>query len=283
MWACGILVPRPGIEPRPLAVRGRSLNYWAAREVPLIFSLNTVSLPLLLFLLWIVELLNLHFVSSFSFQTSHLLHLYTLLGGMSWPQSFNSHMPSSIPPSAVGRTLWSSASSRRHPGCPAAKAGAQAQLVSTLGPNRLRGPGLAWQPWGHRGSSCTPWSWVPRAPASVPWHCSLPNTSSWRPSPVGMWSETTCEGTQKSGCWPRPSWTRGSSSRTTSLFGCCSRSWKMPSSITGCYVVSPGHLHRLKPWTESIRYTRWWTWMYHLRSLASPRGSLGSSSQWPRL
>ena len=34
--------------------------------------------------------------------------------------------------------------------------GAQAQLVSTLGTNSLRTPGLAWQPWGHGGSSCTP-------------------------------------------------------------------------------------------------------------------------------
>ena len=30
--ACGILVPRPGIEPMPLVVKARSLNYWAARE-----------------------------------------------------------------------------------------------------------------------------------------------------------------------------------------------------------------------------------------------------------
>ena len=31
--ACGILVPRPGIEPTPLAVEAWSLNQWTAREV----------------------------------------------------------------------------------------------------------------------------------------------------------------------------------------------------------------------------------------------------------
>ena len=32
--ACGILVPRPGIEPGPLAVAARSLNHWTDREFP---------------------------------------------------------------------------------------------------------------------------------------------------------------------------------------------------------------------------------------------------------
>ena len=38
--ACGILVPQPGIEPRPSAVRVQSPNHWAAREFPdsIIFS-----------------------------------------------------------------------------------------------------------------------------------------------------------------------------------------------------------------------------------------------------
>ena len=31
--ACGILVPRPGIEPVPPAVEAQSLNHWTAREV----------------------------------------------------------------------------------------------------------------------------------------------------------------------------------------------------------------------------------------------------------
>ena len=31
---CGILVPRPGIEPAPPAVEAHSLNHWTAREVP---------------------------------------------------------------------------------------------------------------------------------------------------------------------------------------------------------------------------------------------------------
>ena len=32
--ACGILIPRPGIEPMPPAVEVRSLNHWTTREVP---------------------------------------------------------------------------------------------------------------------------------------------------------------------------------------------------------------------------------------------------------
>ena len=32
--ACGILVPRPGIEPGPSAVRAQSPNYWTTREFP---------------------------------------------------------------------------------------------------------------------------------------------------------------------------------------------------------------------------------------------------------
>ena len=32
--ACGILVPQPGIEPRPSAVKARSPNRWTAREFP---------------------------------------------------------------------------------------------------------------------------------------------------------------------------------------------------------------------------------------------------------
>ena len=32
--ACGILVPRPGIEPVPSAVKALSPNHWTAREFP---------------------------------------------------------------------------------------------------------------------------------------------------------------------------------------------------------------------------------------------------------
>ena len=32
--ACGILVPSPGIEPRPSAVKAQSPNHWTARELP---------------------------------------------------------------------------------------------------------------------------------------------------------------------------------------------------------------------------------------------------------
>ena len=39
--ACGIFVPRPGIEPRPMAVKASSPNHWTAREfqrIPYPFS-----------------------------------------------------------------------------------------------------------------------------------------------------------------------------------------------------------------------------------------------------
>ena len=32
--ACGILVPQPGIEPMPSAVKAQSPNHWTAREFP---------------------------------------------------------------------------------------------------------------------------------------------------------------------------------------------------------------------------------------------------------
>ena len=34
--ACGILVPQPGIEPGPSAVKALSPNHWTARELPLL-------------------------------------------------------------------------------------------------------------------------------------------------------------------------------------------------------------------------------------------------------
>ena len=32
--ACGILVPRPGIEPKPSVVKVQSRNHWTAKEFP---------------------------------------------------------------------------------------------------------------------------------------------------------------------------------------------------------------------------------------------------------
>ena len=32
--ACGILVPRPGIEPLPPAMEAQTLNHWTTREFP---------------------------------------------------------------------------------------------------------------------------------------------------------------------------------------------------------------------------------------------------------
>ena len=37
---CGILVPRPGIEPGPSAVEVLSSNHWTTREFPIIFILE---------------------------------------------------------------------------------------------------------------------------------------------------------------------------------------------------------------------------------------------------
>ena len=44
--ACEILVPRPGIEPMPSAVEGRSLNHWTTREVPWLPCFYLQALPL---------------------------------------------------------------------------------------------------------------------------------------------------------------------------------------------------------------------------------------------
>ena len=37
-WACRILVPRPGINPRPPTVEAQSSNHWTAREFPAFFT-----------------------------------------------------------------------------------------------------------------------------------------------------------------------------------------------------------------------------------------------------
>ena len=36
LWACGILVPQPGIEPGPSAVKVRSPNHWKPGNSPLL-------------------------------------------------------------------------------------------------------------------------------------------------------------------------------------------------------------------------------------------------------
>ena len=41
--ACGILVPQPGIEPMPSAVKAWNPNYWTAREFPMACSLEMSS------------------------------------------------------------------------------------------------------------------------------------------------------------------------------------------------------------------------------------------------
>ena len=44
--ACGISVPRPGIEPGPPAVEAQSPNHWTAREFPDLPSLELTSDPI---------------------------------------------------------------------------------------------------------------------------------------------------------------------------------------------------------------------------------------------
>ena len=46
MVACGILVPQPGVEPRPWALKVRSPSHWTTREFPApasLYSLVNVS------------------------------------------------------------------------------------------------------------------------------------------------------------------------------------------------------------------------------------------------
>ena len=41
-FACGILVPCPGIKPRIPAMRALSSNHWTAREFPIMTVLNAI-------------------------------------------------------------------------------------------------------------------------------------------------------------------------------------------------------------------------------------------------
>ena len=43
--ACRILVPQPGMEPRPMAVKAGSPNHWAAREFPCCYNSTAFSEP----------------------------------------------------------------------------------------------------------------------------------------------------------------------------------------------------------------------------------------------
>ena len=38
--AHGILVPKPGLEPKPAALEAQSLNLWTTREVPVLVSFH---------------------------------------------------------------------------------------------------------------------------------------------------------------------------------------------------------------------------------------------------
>ena len=44
-WAvCGVLVPQPGIERLPVAVKEQSSNHWTTREVPVHVVFNATAL-----------------------------------------------------------------------------------------------------------------------------------------------------------------------------------------------------------------------------------------------
>ena len=87
--AYGILVPRPGIEPRPSAVRVRSPNHWTTREVPFFLLLDEVEYPspshstLDINLLW--YLLNYKFLFFFFFWFTCVL----LLLSYKFPEHFH--------------------------------------------------------------------------------------------------------------------------------------------------------------------------------------------------
>ena len=51
--ACGILVPRPGVEPMPSAVKSLSPNHWTSREFPM--DLQLTKEWIFLFCLWSVQ------------------------------------------------------------------------------------------------------------------------------------------------------------------------------------------------------------------------------------
>ena len=68
--ACGISVPRPGIEPVPPAVEAQSLNHWTTREAPLF-----ISFYYLLFI-WLQQVLIV--LHSFLLVVSRLLSSYGL-------------------------------------------------------------------------------------------------------------------------------------------------------------------------------------------------------------
>ena len=69
--ACGILVPRPGIEPGVVAVKAPSPNHWTTREVPN-FARFVQKVDLLTEKVYLIQALYL-FLLSYSFYTSILL------------------------------------------------------------------------------------------------------------------------------------------------------------------------------------------------------------------
>ena len=93
--ACGILVPRPGIEPMPPALRAWSLNHWTASEVPsqlFFFLINSFILFIYFWRHWVLV-------------AGHRLSLVVASGGYSssWCTGF----------SLRWLLLWRSTGSRR--------------------------------------------------------------------------------------------------------------------------------------------------------------------------
>ena len=87
--ACGILVPRPGIEPVPPAVEAQSLNHWTTREILKIYIYFFV--PFAIFLYQIYQppsphLGSLHFLFlNLDYAEPNISTSETLLKASPWP------------------------------------------------------------------------------------------------------------------------------------------------------------------------------------------------------
>ena len=74
--ACGILVPPPGIEPGPSAVKALSPNHWTAREFPQGTPLSNLFFKINLFILFI------YFWLCWVFIAAHRLYLWLQRAGV---------------------------------------------------------------------------------------------------------------------------------------------------------------------------------------------------------
>ena len=143
--ACGILVPGPGIQPRPLAVESRTPNHWTAREVP----------DLLFFFFFFFNFFFLNFI--------YLIYLFLAVLGLSFcARTFSScgergHSSSRCAGLSLSRPplLWSTGS--RRAGSAIVAHGPSRSVVRGILPDQGSNPcPLHWQadsqPLRHQGS-----------------------------------------------------------------------------------------------------------------------------------